>query len=152
MAKQIDNHSHTLVALSPARPSAPLPNFITHALRCAVRSSFRQSRSHVTSSRPITAQHFRVSGRVRLRRDTAGFSGGTGVRGAGDVVGRCCSCLDESVADGRQNIVREYCGKILCENCIGIHLDESYEPGRQNIVWKYCNRILYAGYLFGLVV
>ena len=50
------------------------------------------------------------------------------MRGAGDVVGQCCSCLDESVADGRQNIVLEYCEKILCENCMGIHLDESYEP------------------------
>ena len=58
----------------------------------------------MTSSRPITAQHSRVSGDVRLRRDTAGFSGGTGARGTGDVVGRCCSGLDESVADGRQNI------------------------------------------------
>ena len=106
----------------------------------------------MTSSRPITAQHFRVSGRVRLRRDTAGFSGGSGVRGSGDVVRRCCSCLGESVADRRQNIVQEYCEKILCENCISIYLGESYEPGRQNIVWKHCNRILYAGYLFGLVV
>ena len=60
----------------------------------------------MTSSRPITAQHFRVSGRVRVQRDTAGLSGGNGVRGAGDVVGRCCSCLDESVADGRQNILK----------------------------------------------
>ena len=56
------------------------------------------------------------------------------MRGSGDVVRRCCSCLGESVADRRQNIVQEYCEKILCENCIGIYLGESYEPGRQNIV------------------
>ena len=56
------------------------------------------------SSRPITAQYGRISGRVHLQRDMAGLGGGSGVRGAGDVVGRCCSRLGESVADGRHNI------------------------------------------------